>query len=172
MFPQHLSHRSPSRHECKKEEIYQIPASFRATRLAAPGGLPTPCRRHVTGSPGCWRHPGAQRRRFVAAARSLAAASAHLCAGPRGGRDLLHGWSTPGGRFVASDGPSPPGDRPCCRHGGTHLDVYFIFKLAGVVSDGSSLPGGWSRCLHGGTHLGAYLGDELFSRRDADSAVF
>ena len=84
---------------------------------------------------------------------------------------MLHGWSAPGGRFVASDGPSPPGDQPCCHHGGTHLDVYFIFKLDGVVSDGSSLSGGWSRCLYGGTHLGAYLGDELFSRRDADAAV-
>ena len=85
---------------------------------------------------------------------------------------MLHGWSAPGGRLVVADGPSLPGDRPGCRHGGTHLDVYFIFKLDGVVSDGSSLPRGWSCCLHGGTHLGAYLGDELFSRRDADSAVF
>ena len=82
---------------------------------------------------------------------------------------MLHGWSAPGGRFVASDGPSPPGGRPRCRYGGTHPDVYLIFELDGVVPDGPSLFGGWSRCLYGGTHLGAYLGDELFSRGDADA---
>ena len=101
----------------------------------------------------------------------MAAALAHLCAGPRRVRDLLLRWSAPGGRFVAADGPDPTGARPCCRDGGTHLDVDFLFKLDGVVSDGPSLFGGWSRCLYGGTHLGAYLGDELFSRRDADAAV-
>ena len=36
MFPQYLSYRSPSRHECKTEEIHQIPASFRATRFGSP----------------------------------------------------------------------------------------------------------------------------------------
>ena len=67
----------------------------------------------------------------MAAARSLAAAAAHVCSGPRVARDVLYGWSTPGGRFVASDGPSPPGGRSCCRHGGTHLGVYIGIEFFG-----------------------------------------